>query len=381
MKIIFPHDRAMFGLGVLLAALLSGVVTPLSAQGLGGSQWANTNFEKRSVELNEIQSGGPPKDGIPAIDAPKFTTPSAADEWLDPNEPVVSVSIGGDARAYPLQILIWHEIVNDEVGTIPVSITFCPLCNSSIAFDRRLGARVLDFGTTGRLRKSDMVMYDRQTESWWQQLIGEAIVGELTGEKLKTLPADIVSYQQFKTAFPNGQVLSRDTGHVRSYGSNPYRGYDSISGRPFLFYDEIDKRLPPMERVLNVNVAGVEKIYPFGAFAYSPVINDEVNGSALVLFSKPGTHSALDSRFIAKGRLVPSVTAYQRTLDGRVLTFESSADNIVDKETGSQWNLFGQATSGSLAGKRLTPALSGIHFAFAWLAFNPTSEIYGQTTQ
>ncbi len=136
------------------------------AQGITDAEWPNTDFSKSLVDLNEIISGGPPKDGIPAIDEPKFVSPKEAIEWLDAREPVIAVVIKDDARAYPLQILIWHEIANDVVGDVPVLVTFCPLCNSSLVFDRRVNGRVLDFGTTGRLRKSDLVMYDRQTESW-----------------------------------------------------------------------------------------------------------------------------------------------------------------------------------------------------------------------
>lgn len=359
---------------LILIAFAAGQLA--AAQVPGASQWPKTDFDKRSVDLREIMSGGPPKDGIPAIDAPKFVAAAQADEWIANDEPVIVLAWEGKARAYPLQILMWHEIVNDTLGSVPVSVTFCPLCNSSIAFDRRLDGKVLDFGTTGRLRKSDMVMYDRQTESWWQQLIGEGIVGEMTGKRLKTLPADIVSYAQFKAAFPKGDVLSRDTGHFRNYGQNPYRGYDSITDRPFLFRDEIDTRLPPMERVLNVTVGDKQKIYPFGALKASPVINDDFNGASLVIFSRPGTRSALDTGEIAEGRKVLSVTAYQRTLGDQVLTFTAKGDAFVDAQTGSTWNLFGVATAGKLKGQRLSPADSGSHFAFAWLAFRPGSEIH-----
>ena len=143
------------------------------------STWGwKTNFEKHSVPYEEILSGGPPKDGIPAVDNPKFVSQKEADKWLKNIEPVVVVEHKGEARAYPLQILTWHEIVNDQLNGLPVSVTFCPLCNAAIAFDRRLDGRLLDFGTTGKLRNSDLVMYDRQTESWWQQFTGEAIIGD-----------------------------------------------------------------------------------------------------------------------------------------------------------------------------------------------------------
>jgi hypothetical protein len=181
-----------------------------------------TDFSKHSVPYSEILSGGPPKDGIPSIDAPKFQSTREADEWLSDREPVVFVQVGDDARAYPIQILIWHEIVNDTVGGEPLLVTFCPLCNTAIAFKRTFDGTVLDFGTTGRLRYSNLIMYDRQTETWWQQATGDAITGEYTGAQLEFYPASMISWADFKALYPDGKVLSRDTGHVRNYGRNPY---------------------------------------------------------------------------------------------------------------------------------------------------------------
>ena len=185
-----------------------------------------TDFSRHTVSYDEITSGGPPRDGIPPIDSPSFVSPDSAEEWLADKEPVIALEVNGDSRAYPLQILTWHEIVNDEVGGVPVTVTFCPLCNSALVFDRRLDGVVYDFGTSGNLRHSDLIMWDRQTESWWQQLTGEGIVGELAGRMLTFLPAPLVSFEDFRAASPDGKVLSRDTGHSQPYGSNPYAGYD-----------------------------------------------------------------------------------------------------------------------------------------------------------
>ena len=167
-----------------------------------------TDFSLHSVPYSESISGGPPRDGIPPIDNPKFTTFEDADTWLGGQEPVIALELNGDARACPLQILTWHEIVNDVVGGVPVAVTFCPLCNSAIVFDRRLDGVIYDFGTSGKLRNSDLIMWDRQTESWWQQFIGEAIVGEFTGKQLTFIPASIISWEDFKAANPEGTVLS-----------------------------------------------------------------------------------------------------------------------------------------------------------------------------
>jgi hypothetical protein len=187
-----------------------------------------TDFRKHSVPYSEILSGGPPKDGIPAVDKPKFLPVSEANGWLKDREPVVFVQVGDDARAYPIQILIWHEIVNDTVGGEPLIVSFCPLCNTAIAFKRIFNGQVLDFGTTGRLRHSNLIMYDRQTETWWQQATGDAIAGEHAGGQLEFYPASMISWADFKDLHPNGMVLSRDTGHPRNYGRNPYFGYDDI---------------------------------------------------------------------------------------------------------------------------------------------------------
>ncbi|HWP62772.1 MAG TPA: DUF3179 domain-containing protein, partial [Candidatus Binatia bacterium] len=233
-----------------------------------------TDFSKTNIDLSEIISGGPPKDGIPAIDEPKFESIAAAREWLADQSPVIALELNGDARAYPLAILIWHEIVNDTVGGIPVVVTFCPLCNTALVFERRIDGRVLDFGTTGNLRHSDLVMYDRQTETWWQQAIGEGIVGEYTGRRLTFLPAQIISLADFEAAYPSGQVLSRETGYRRQYGRNPYVGYDRADQRPFLFTGVIDGRLAPMERVVTV-AAGDEAIaFPYSELARTGVARE-----------------------------------------------------------------------------------------------------------
>ncbi|MGH8698229.1 MAG: DUF3179 domain-containing protein [Burkholderiales bacterium] len=342
------------------------------------AEWPKTDFARRTVDLGEIQSGGPPKDGIPAIDRPRFVSPDAAKAWLQAKEPVIALRLGGERRAYPLQILMFHEIVNDEVAGQSVAVTFCPLCNASIVFDRRVEGRALDFGTTGRLRKSDLVMYDRQTESWWQQFTGTGIVGGYAGTKLKVLPSEIVAFEDFAAAYPGGKVLSRETGYARPYGRNPYRGYDRIDQSPFLFSDPVDKRLPPMERVLSVTAGGKQRIYPFAVLDKASVINAELVGVPYVIFVKGGTASPLDTDRIAEGRAIPAATAFDRRLDGRVLEFRSRGGKPVDTATGSEWNLFGEAVTGALRGKQLVPVESGVHFAFAWLAFNPASEIVGE---
>ena len=334
-----------------------------------------TDFSRHSVPFDEIMSGGPPRDGIPPIDNPKYIDVSDSPSYMVANEPVISVEINGDARAFPLAILISHEIVNDEFGGVPVTVTYCPLCNTAIAFDRRVGDRVLDFGTSGNLRKSDLVMWDRQTESWWQQITGEAIVGELTGTKLTFIPAPLVSWSAFRDSFPDGKVLSRDTGFARNYDRPPYNGYDDLGNIPFLFSGNIDDRLQAVERVVTLNVGDVAVAYPFGALEKQPVINDTVNGQDVVIFFAGGTLSAFAGRGNTDNRAVGATAVYEPVVDGEKLIFKVEADVIVDEETGSKWNILGRAVEGPLEGSRLAPVVHANHFWFAWAAFNPATEV------
>ncbi len=343
-----------------------------------------TNINRRTVDLREIRSGGPPRDGIPPIDMPKFIAARDADAWLKDNEPVIAFANGGETRAYPLQILIWHEIVNDVVGGTPVTVTFCPLCNTAIAYDRTLGGTVYDFGTSGLLRASNLVMWDRQTETLWQQLTGEGIVGDLAGRALTRLPASIISYGEFKASFPVGSmVLSRDTGAKRAYGTNPYSGYDGADHSPFLFDGPLDTRLPPMERVVTVQVGTEYVAYPYASLEQKRVVNDAVGGRTIVVVWKRGTASALDEDEIANSRDIGATAVYDATLGGRMLTFaplsgatnEPNAVLFHDNETGSGWTLTGTARFGPLAGKHLTPIIHGDEFWFVWAAFLPTTAI------
>ena len=343
--------------------------------GISTHGW-ETDFTKRSVEFSEIFSGGPPRDGIPPIDEPFFTTLEDADKWLNGKEPVIALEIGGDARAYPLQILIWHEIVNDQVGGVPVAVTFCPLCNSAITFDRSLDGVVHDFGTSGNLRNSALIMWDRQTETWWQQLTGEGIVGELTGKRLTFLPPSIISWEDFKATYPDGQVLARPTDTGRLYGENPYIGYDRADSPPFLFVGDLDGRLLPKERVAAVNIGEVDAAFPFSTLDEERVVNYTVAGQDLVIFFKPGTRSALDQLLIGSSREVGATGIFDPELDGQKLTFRSEGDKFVDNETGSAWSLLGQAIEGPSTGQQLKPIIHANHLWFAWAAFKPDTLIY-----
>jgi hypothetical protein len=342
--------------------------------GINTSGW-KTDFSQRSVPYTEFISGGPPKDGIPSIDNPKFVSVVEADQWLADTEPVQMVDINGDARAFPLQILIWHEIVNDVIGDRPIAVTYCPLCNTALVFDATLpDGRSLDFGVSGKLRFSDLVMYDRQTESWWQQATGEAIVGELTGARLEFISSPIVSWAEFKTARPNGKVLSRDTGFSRSYGENPYTGYDS--GQPWLFRGPEDDRLRATERVATVSLGNRDVAFPFSVLEQEPVVHYQAGDTDIVVFYQKGTASALDSGLIANGRDVGSTGVFIPEVNGQPLTFEMRDGQFQDRETSSTWNLLGEAVAGQLKGETVEPVVHGNHFWFSWAVFKPDTIIY-----
>ncbi len=358
------------------AVLLLPTVVPASGS-QAQEEW-KTDFTKLAVPWDELVSGGPPKDGIPAIDDPTFQSIREADEWLEDREPVAVVRVGSSAKAYPLQILMWHEIVNDHVGDTPISVTFCPLCNTTLAFDRRFGDLLLDFGTTGRLRHSDLVMYDRQTETWWQQATGEGIVGEHAGERLTFVPAPVLSWEDVKEQVPNAQVLSRDTGHRRSYGRNPYAGYDRQPGPIRRFFSaKEDERLPAMERVVSLESENNYLAVPFSELSESRVANVTVGSQRLVVFWAPGVASALDDARISAGRDVGASAVFTPAAGGRNLTFEPAVDGrFRDRETRSEWNLSGLAVTGELAGTQLAEEPHGNHFWFAWGVFRPETEIW-----
>lgn len=310
--------RIIAGLmGIIAFVLLAGFIVeppPANAQSpelRWAWEWPKTDFKKSSVDFKEIFSGGPPKDGIPSIDKPRFMAAAKVNfQDLAPTEPVVGVVINGKARAYPLRILTWHEIVNDVFNGVPITITFCPLCNSAIVFDRRLEGRVLDFGTTGKLRNSDMVMYDRQTESWWQQFLGEGIVGEMTGKRLKTIPARLESFENFLKRAPDGEVQIPTDPNMRSYGRNPYESYDSAS-TPFLYGGDLPDYIKPMVRVVVVE----------GQAWSMPLLREKgsYQDAGLKFTWTAGQNSALDSSRIRKGRDVGNVTVQR---DGKDVVYD-----------------------------------------------------------
>ena len=265
-------------------------------------EWPATNFSKTSIDFSDIISGGPPKDGIPAIDNPKFKLVSNITD-LSAKEPVIVLNVNNESKAYPLRILMWHEIANDTVGDLPVTVTYCPLCNASVVFDRRVQGRVLDFGVSGKLRHSDMIMYDRQTESWWQQFVGRGIVGDMTGVKLKRLPARVMPFEAFKSTYPKGLVMVAPDKSARRYGENPYVKYDS-SINPFLYRGRYEGPGQALSYVVSVE----DNAWLLEDLRKLKVIEQ---GDIRIKWQE-GMNSALDQGRIEQGRDIGFVTAQRK---------------------------------------------------------------------
>lgn len=294
---------------LIVCAIALGTVAAMADVDRWIREGWKTDFSKMSVSVDEVLSGGPPRDGIPSIDDPKFRPVSQVTD-IPGREPVIWLEVGEDVRAYPLRVLTWHEIVNDTVGGVPAAITYCPLCNASIVFDRRVDDKTLEFGTTGKLRNSDLIMYDRQTDSWWQQFSGKSIAGSFLGTKLKLLPSRVTSMEAFRQAHPDGQVLVPNNPRVRDYGRNPYAGYDT-SASPFLYRGDMPDNISPMARVVVVRtddeppiIVSMERIRK-NAF--------EKNGYSISWTE--GVASALDRAKISDGRDVGAVRVMKNGKD------------------------------------------------------------------
>jgi Protein of unknown function (DUF3179) len=322
----------------------------------------------------DIVSGGPPPDGIPAIDEPRFQRVGDVD-WLADAEAVLSVTVEGETRGYPVQILTWHEIVNDTIAGVPVAATYCPLCNSGVAFDRRVGDRVLDFGTSGRLYASNLVMYDRQTESLWPQLTGEASVGVLTGATLDSIPMIPVAWQDFREAHPDAWVLSRDTGHDRPYGQNPYPDYDDPDTGLLFDPRTGDDRLEPKERIVAITHRSNAVAVLRSAVADAGVLTITVSGREVVVFHLEGQASALDAGSVSGGAEIGSVAVFEPVVERQRLSFRADAGHFTDTQTGSTWNIFGRAVDGPLSGEMLPAQPFTDTFWFAWVAFQPETRV------
>jgi hypothetical protein len=323
--------------------------------------------KKSVVPLDQIVSGGPLPDGIPSIDNPKFISVQEAEEFLEDSDLIVGLNINGDIRAYSLQILVWHEIVNDKVGETPVAVTYCPLCFTNQVFNRTMNdGQILEFGTSGKLYNSNLVMYDRTAKSLWSQAMSQAIVGKLAGVKLERIPFDVAYWKDWKQLYPDSKVLSRDTGSSRPYGVDPYGDYYTNSEVLFPIAKH-DDRLGLKEIVIGFENNGQYKAYRLKDIEKMKVINDQVNAKPIVLFS-----------------LNPFMTrAYDPILEGQTtLQFEYNAKNntLVDEQTSSQWNFDGMAIDGQMKGRQLIRLPFDQGFWFEWIAFHPTTELYNSAS-
>jgi hypothetical protein len=379
-----PIDQVTQTPGSLEEGVESGLRAVLESR---GNPEAFPEDMPASVDPAQIFPGGPPPDGIPAIENPKFA-PASDIDFLEGDEPVLAIEVDGEVRAYPIQIMTLHEIVNDTIAGRGITVTFCPLCNSAVAYERQVGDRVLDFGTSGMLHNSALVMYDRQTESLWDHFTASAIVGELTGSKLEVIPLQTVGWETFRDNNPDALVLTRDTGfeaQMARYGQNPYSGYDDIDGGPnFPVAGSDDDRLRPMERIVTVSSDQLPKDLQAGAKPVAVVQEDlvkqgvlevDMGGTTLTVWAEPGAASALETGTVRDGRDVGQTGVFVPNADGRQLTFERRGDAFVDKETGSRWNILGEATDGELAGTKLQSIPHLNTFWFAWAAFQPDTEI------
>ncbi len=348
-----------------VSALREGMTAPLLPEPL--------------VSPLDVLSGGPLPDGIPSIDAPEFERATDVG-FLQPQEAVVTLALNGDARAYPTQVLLWHEIVNDTVGGEPVTITYCPLCNTAIGYYRQIGDRIFDFGTSGRLYNSALVMYDRQTESLWAHYTGQAIAGALTGSQLELIPVATVAWETFLDEHPNGLVMTRPGGFGRSYGTNAYVNYDTPEGNPiFPPGGPPDDRLPPQTRVLVVRHGGASVAVQLDTLSSAGVMPLDLGGVPVVAFHLPGTATPIQNQQVAFGRDVGATGVFDPIVDGQALTFSRTPDAassarpgaFTDDQTGSSWSILGRALDGPLAGAQLRPIEHIDTFWFAAAAYDP----------
>lgn len=324
-----------------------------------------------------------PPDAIPAIDDPQFESVAVAARHLKPDERIIGVIIDGDARAYPINILSSHEIVNDVVGGEPVAVTWCPLCYSALVFSRQVAGdeTPLTFGVSGKLLYNTLVMFDRESNSLWSQLYGGGIQGRWSGTSLRAFPSIHTDWATWYRQHPGSQVLSKAKTRVQfqrgtyaeaprsSYDVDPYESYYLEPDEGVVNHNipRDDRALQPKRRVLGVRTANAARAYPFDLLSEQPVINDEIAGDPLVVWFDPASQT---------GR------AFSRLVNGQALTFTNdpqNADIIIDKATGSRWNtLNGEAIAGPLAGNRLMPLIATPAFEFGWYDYFPESGTYGE---
>lgn len=289
-------------LNVLITGALLTTMNVAMAETLNGFDLQNA-----LIPLAAIERGGPPRDGIPAIDSPRFTTIGNAN-WLHPDDRVLGIYRNSIARAYPIAILNWHEIVNDTIGDEPIVVTFCPLCGSGMAFKSKVNNRRLRFAVSGLLYESDVLLYDRETESLWSQIMSKAVTGKLKGIELQQIALTLTTWQDWKTRFPDSMVLSRETGFQRDYTRNPYQGYGSSRSLEFSVSNQ-DNRLHPKAWVIGLKRNGHFKAYPFDELAKtSGIVREKFNGAEIVVHYDSASRAAVITD--KAGEEIPTISAY-----------------------------------------------------------------------
>lgn len=293
------------GIALLVAGSIAGPTDAIAAPQRGS--FNGFTVSNATIPTSEILSGGPGRDGIPSIDKPKFIRPSAAN-FLLPDDLVVSVTIGDKTRAYPLRILVWHEIVNDELAGQPIAVTYCPLCGTAMVFNRQIGNRTLSFGVSGLLHNSDVLMYDRQTDSLWSQLAMKAVSGPHVNTELEWLASEHLTWSAWKEKYPQGEVLSTQTGAQRNYSGSAYASYE-LSPDTMFPVATTRTELPKKDWVVGVIVDGVVRAYPLKSLPPGQPVRDEINSAALEITFHPATQLA-EVRRVESGEVLPSVKVY-----------------------------------------------------------------------
>jgi hypothetical protein len=254
---IMPCRRS---LEALMVGLLAGIFTCSFAASAASSN--GFDLSNSILPVEQIIHGGPPRDGIPALSNPKLVKPAQAG-YLQPGDRVIGIELLGETRAYPIPILNWHEIVNDTIAGQRFAITYCPLCGTAVAFDASIDGKPTDFGVSGLLYNSDVLLYDRATESLWSQILGQSIAGVRVGTKLTPIPISHTTWRDWQASHPDTLVLSADTGHIRDYSRDPYAGYEQSRRTYFAVNNAAPDSYHPKEIVVGLGVDGIYKAYPF----------------------------------------------------------------------------------------------------------------------
>ena len=267
---------------LILSLLLAGLLAINFAATAGPKN--GFDVSNASIPVDEILAGGPPKDGIPALSDPQLIDSLDA-TYLQPNDRILGIEIDGVSRAYPISILNWHEIVNDQINDQQFAVTFCPLCGTGVAFSSNVGSKVTEFGVSGLLYNSDVLLYDRNTESLWSQIMGEAVAGKLLGEKLKPIPINHTTWRDWLAQHPDTKVLSTETGYSRDYARNPYQGYEQSRQLFFGVNNKAPENYHPKEQVIGLEINGVYKAYPFVELEKQgqPQFTDTINGISVTI--------------------------------------------------------------------------------------------------